>query len=120
MFQLLRIRRTMRDASRSGGVVGSHDGCGALYRAVHRWGATMVEFHEIEGQGPEFDTGRCWLPGQRKPVIAALRKALRTEGDAVGEPSRSELEENDWRADSPDGLRSTAANRVPLAQGTSR
>jgi hypothetical protein len=65
---------------------------GVIYRAVHRWGATMVEFHELEGQRPEFDAGHCWLPGQRKPVIAALRK----------------------------GFRATAANRIALAQGTSR
>jgi hypothetical protein len=53
-------------------------------------------------------------------VIAAVRTGFRAEGDAVVGPSRSELEEHDWLADSSDGLRSMAANRVALAQGTSR
>jgi len=47
---------------------------GVIYRAVHRWGATMVEFHlDLEGEGEEYGTGHCWLPEQIHPVIEAVR-----------------------------------------------
>jgi len=118
----LAAMRTMRDAcpcpvGRSNHTVDAT----VVYRAVHRWGATMVEFHyDLEGLGPEFAAGHCWLPGQIKPVIAALRTGFRAEGDAVVGPSRSEFEEHDWRADPSDGLRPMAANRVALAQSVSK
>ena len=89
-----------------------------IYRAVHRWGATMGEFHyDLEGLGPEFAAGHCWLPRQRKPVIAALRTGFWAEGDARVGPSRNEFEEHDWQAEPSDGLRPMAAKRVALAQG---
>jgi N-acetylneuraminate synthase len=117
----LAAMRTMRDACQCPVGWSDHgEDAVVIYRAVHGWGATMVEFHELERQGPEFAAGLCWLPGQRKPVIAPLRTGFRAEGDAVAGPSRSEFEEHDWRAGPSDGLRPMAANRVTLAQGTSR
>jgi len=113
---------TMRDACHC--PVGWSDhtvDAGVIHRAVHRWGATMVEFHyDLEGQGPEFAAGHCWLPSQMKPVIAALRTGFAAEGDGVVGPSRSELEERDWRADPSDGLRPMLPKRVALARGTGR
>ncbi len=91
---------TMRDACQC--PVGWSDhtvDAGVIYRAVHRWGATMVEFHyDLEGQGPEFAA----------------------EGDGAVGPSPSEIEERDWRADPSDGLRPMLAKRIALAQGTSK
>lgn len=88
---------------------------GVIYRAVHGWGATMVEFHyDLEGQGPEFAAGHCWLPEQMRPVIAAVRTGLVAEGDGVVGPSASELEERDWRADPSDGLRPMRKKRLEL------
>jgi N-acetylneuraminate synthase len=55
-----------------------------------------------------------------KPVIAALRTGFAAEGDGVVGPSRSELEERDWRADPSDGLRPMKAKRIALAQGASK
>jgi len=113
---------TMRDACQC--PVGWSDhtvDAGVIYRAVHRWGATMVEFHyDLEGQGPEFAAGHCWLPGQMSPVIAALRTGFAAEGDGAVGPSPSEIEERDWRADPSDGLRPMLAKRIALAQGTSK
>jgi len=112
---------TMRDAC--GCPVGWSDHSvepGVIYRAVHRWGASMVEFHyDLEGEGPEFASGHCWLPGQMQPVIANLRIGLAAEGDGTVGPSASELQERNWRADPSDGLRPMKAKRREL-QGTSK
>lgn len=79
---------------------------GVLYRAVHRWGASLVEFHlDLEGEGEEYRTGHCWLPGQVAPVIRAIREGLSADGDGVKAPTPSELPDRDWRADPVDGLR---------------
>jgi len=51
---------------------------------------------------------------------AALRTGFAAEGDGVVGPSRSELEERDWRADPSDGLRPVLEKRIALAQGTSK
>ena len=107
---------TMRDACRC--PVGWSDhtvDAGVVYRAVHRWGASMVEFHyDLEGKGPEFAAGHCWLPEQMRPVIAALRTGFAAEGDGVVGPSSSELEERSWRADPSDGLRPMKMKRIEL------
>src|SRR5665213_1304631 len=42
-----------------------------IERAVHRWNAPVVEFHlDLDGQGAEYASGHCWLPGEIAPVIA--------------------------------------------------
>jgi len=77
-----------------------------IYRAVHRWGASMVEFHlDLEGQGEEFRTGHCWLPEQIKPVIEAVQGGLEADGEGQKRPMPSEMAEREWRADPGDGLR---------------
>lgn len=79
---------------------------GVISRAVHRWGASMVEFHlDLEGQGAEFGAGHCWLPEPMRQVIASVRAGFRAEGDGEVGPAASELEEREWRADPRDGLR---------------
>lgn len=79
---------------------------GVIYRAVHRWGASMVEFHlDLDGTGEEFGKGHCWLPDQIGSVIAAVHDGLMADGTGEKRPGNSELEERDWRADPGDGLR---------------
>lgn len=79
---------------------------GVICRAVHRWGARLVEFHlDLDGSGEEFRTGHCWLPEQIRPVIGAVRIGFGADGDGEKEPARSELADRDWRADPTDGLR---------------
>jgi sialic acid synthase SpsE len=91
---------------------------GVIYRAVHGWSASMVEFHlDLEGQGAEFAAGHCWLPEQMRPVIAAVRAGFAAEGDGVVRPAPSELREREWRADPTDGLRPLRTTRTQL-QGT--
>jgi N-acetylneuraminate synthase len=86
-----------------------------LYRAVHHWGATMVEFHlDLEGKGAEFQAGHCWLPQQIGTVITTLRTGFVSDGSPAVAPAPSELEERRWRADPEDGLRPLKTTRREL------
>lgn len=79
---------------------------GVIYRAIHKWGARVVEFHlDLDGEGEEFDSGHCWLPEQIGPLISNVSKSFRADGDGVKEPTKSELPDRDWRTDPSDGLR---------------
>ncbi|HEY0107669.1 MAG TPA: N-acetylneuraminate synthase family protein [Rhizomicrobium sp.] len=75
-------------------------------RAVHRWGASAVEFHlDLDGKGAEYAAGHCWLPGEIAPVIARIRESLVADGEGFKDPQPSELADRDWRADPSDGMR---------------
>lgn len=77
-----------------------------IYRAVHRWGAGMIEFHlDLDGQGEEFAAGHCWLPQQMAGVIAGLHRGFEADGDGQKRPTPTELPDRPWRADPSDGLR---------------
>lgn len=77
-----------------------------LHRAIHRWGASVVEFHlDLDGTGEEFTAGHCWLPEEIAPVIRDVRMAMEADGVGVKEPAPSELPDRLWRADPSDGLR---------------
>jgi N-acetylneuraminate synthase len=77
-----------------------------IYRAVHGWGAEMIEFHlDLDGSGAEFAAGHCWLPEQIAPVIRAVNDGFRADGSGHKAPARCERAELDWRADPSDGLR---------------
>lgn len=77
-----------------------------IFRAVYRWGATMIEFHlDLDGQGDEYRTGHCWLPDQIKPVIETVRIGCQADGDGEKRPAPSEMADREWRADPSDGLR---------------
>jgi sialic acid synthase SpsE len=79
---------------------------GVIHRAIHRWGAEVIEFHlDLEGKGEEFEAGHCWLPEQIAPVIEQIRKGFAADGMGVKEPMPSELPDRLWRADPSDGLR---------------
>jgi len=79
---------------------------GVIHRAVHHYGASMVEFHlDLDGQGEEFETGHCWLPDRIGELIAEVRAACEADGSGVKEPTKSELPDRVWRADPHDGLR---------------
>jgi len=92
---------------------------GVIYRAVHRWGAEMVEFHlDLEGEGAEYAAGgHCWLPEQIRPVIQAVEVGLLADGNGEKVPAPSETPERDWRADPSDGLRPMMRMRESWRQG---
>lgn len=103
----LKIIETLREAY--GCPVGWSDHSvnpGVIYRAIHRWNASMVEFHlDLDGEGEEFATGHCWLPEQMKAVIANVNSGLAADGGGEKKPALSEMADRDWRADPVDGLR---------------
>jgi len=79
---------------------------GVIHRAIHKWGATIVEFHlDLEGQGEEFESGHCWLPETIGTVITQVRHAQLSDGNGVKEPVPAEIGDRLWRADPSDGLR---------------
>jgi sialic acid synthase SpsE len=77
-----------------------------IHRAIHRWGASAIEFHlDLDGKGEEFAAGHCWLPDQIAAVIRDVKKGFEADGNGVKEPVPSELPDRKWRADPSDGLR---------------
>lgn len=77
-----------------------------IHRAVHRWDATMVEFHlDLDRQGEEYRAGHCWLPEEIAPVIQSLTCGRSADGLGAKVPTASERDERQWRADPVDGLR---------------
>jgi N-acetylneuraminate synthase len=77
-----------------------------IERAVHRWGASTVEFHlDLDGAGAEYAAGHCWLPEEIAPVIARIRESLVADGEGFKGPQPSELSDRAWRADPMDGMR---------------
>ncbi len=77
-----------------------------IERAVHHWGARVVEFHlDLDGKGAEYAAGHCWLPHEIAPVIARIRESLVADGSGFKEPQPSEKSDREWRADPVDGMR---------------
>ena len=77
-----------------------------INRAINRWDACTIEFHlDLDGEGEEFAPGHCWLPGQMKDVIDAIKSGFIADGTGEKVPSPTELPDRDWRADPEDGLR---------------
>lgn len=86
---------------------------GVLQRAIHRYGAEMIEFHiDLDGQGEEYSIGHCWTPKEIAHLIRDTRVALRADGDGRKIPAEREREERHWRADPSDGLRPLQSFRV--------
>lgn len=86
---------------------------GVIHRAVHRFGATVVEYHlDLDGNGEEFATGHCWLPDQIERVILDIRTGFSADGDGQKNPAIAELTDRSWRADPSDGLRPLVITRT--------
>lgn len=89
---------------------------GVLHRAIHRWGASFVEFHiDLDASGAEYASGHCWLPDQIAPVIKAVREGEAADGSGLKTAAPSELSDRDWRADPSDGLRPLKHIRADFA-----
>ncbi|GIL41471.1 N-acetylneuraminate synthase family protein [Roseiterribacter gracilis] len=79
---------------------------GVIQRAIHHWGAEVIEFHlDLDGKGAEYAAGHCWLPHEIASVIRDLRDSFEADGAPTKQASRDEIPERDWRADPSDGLR---------------
>ena len=79
---------------------------GVIARAVHRWGASVIEFHlDLDGKGDEYKSGHCWLPDEIAPVIDAVKSGFLADGNGIKAPAPAEMADRDWRTDPADGLR---------------
>lgn len=88
-----------------------------IYRAVHRWGARMIEYHlDLDGTGDEFATGHCWLPADMRRVIDTVRAGELADGTGEKVPAPSERGDREWRADPVDGLRPLRRTREGLGR----
>ena len=77
-----------------------------LCRAVHKYNASMIEFHlDVDGKGEEYAAGHCWLPHQIQNAINLINDGFLADGNGIKKPAPSELADRDWRADPSDGLR---------------
>ena len=88
-----------------------------IQRAVHHWNAAIIEFHlDLDGTGPEYGFGHCWLPENIKKTIESIQLVANIDGNGRKAPQPGEMRERDWRADPSDGLRplrKTRENWVP-------
>jgi len=92
---------------------------GIVHRAIHAYGAQVIEFHfDLEGRGEEFGGGHCWLPDAIGELIRQVRSAMGADGDGRKAAAPSEREERRWRADPRDGLRPLRATRRELGART--
>jgi len=83
-----------------------------IFRAVHHFGASVVEFHlDLEGEGEEYNIGHCWLPEAINEVIQTISIGLLADGSGEKKPEVHEMNEREWRADPSDGLRPLLATR---------
>jgi len=88
-----------------------------IYRAIHRWGASMIEYHlDLDGTGDEYSTGHCWLPEPMAEVISTVRAGELADGTGEKSPAPSEQNDREWRADPVDGLRPLMRTRQRLAR----
>jgi len=109
----LRIVLSLRGILRNEGIANASVGWSdhtvnpaVIYRAVWEWGAQVIEFHlDLDGTGPEYRYGHCWLPEQIGPVIINLEQTKAMDGCGIKAPRPCEEEERMWRADPGDGLR---------------
>ena len=86
-----------------------------IYRAIHRWGARMIEYHlDLDGTGEEFAAGHCWLPDDMRRVIDTVRAGELADGTGEKAPAPSERHDREWRADPDDGLRPLRRTREGL------
>ena len=77
-----------------------------ISRAVHKWGAEVIEFHlDLDKKGKEFKMGHCWLPEQIETVIDNINIGFSSDGYGIKQPAKSEKFERNWRTDPKDGLR---------------
>jgi N-acetylneuraminate synthase len=85
---------------------------GVIHRAIHRYGAELVEFHlDLDGKGEEFEAGHCWLPESIAQVIRDVGIGVEADGSPAIIPNPIEFVEREWRADPSDGLRPLIATR---------
>ncbi len=107
--------RTLRRFGHKTGWSDHSTSAAVIYRAVHKFGAEMVEFHlDLDGRGVEYETGHCWLPKEMEKVIKTINAGISADGSGEKLPSPSEQPDRDWRTEPRDGLRPMLETRSRL------
>ncbi len=77
-----------------------------ILKAILTYNAEIIEFHlDLDGKGPEYKAGHCWLPNEFKNVISITKNNKMYDGNGKLKFNKSELKERYWRSDPIDGLR---------------
>ena len=79
---------------------------GVILKSIYKYDAEIIEFHlDLDGRGPEYKGGHCWLPSEIKKVIELSKLSNDVDGDGKIHYQKSEIDERQWRSDPKDGLR---------------
>ena len=85
---------------------------GVILKSVFRYNAEIIEFHlDLDGKGPEYKGGHCWLPSEIKNVIKLSKQNKNYDGNGRLHYQSSEINERKWRSDPRDGLRPMISER---------
>jgi len=102
-FKGKKIRIGWSDHSRNKGVV---------LKSIYKYESDIVEFHlDLDGKGPEYKAGHCWLPSEFKEVIELSKYSKDFDGDGKLNYQKIEKNERNWRSDPTDGLRPIKSQR---------
>jgi sialic acid synthase SpsE len=79
---------------------------GVVLKSIYKYNADIIEFHlDLDGKGPEYTGGHCWLPHEFKKVIELEKQNKFFDGNGVLSYQAVEKNERNWRSDPKDGLR---------------
>ena len=79
---------------------------GVILKSIFSFNSEIIEFHlDLDGNGPEYQAGHCWLPDEIKDVIKYAKESTKYDGVGVLAFQKSEINERKWRSDPKDGLR---------------
>ena len=79
---------------------------GVILKSIFSFNSEIIEFHlDLDGNGPEYQAGHCWLPDEIKDVIKHAKESTKYDGVGVLAFQKSEINERKWRSDPKDGLR---------------
>lgn len=79
---------------------------GVILKSIYKYNADVIEFHlDLDGKGPEYKSGHCWLPHEFKKIIDLEKSNHFFDGNGKLTYQSVEKKERNWRSDPVDGLR---------------
>tara|TARA_B100000780_G_scaffold277032_1_gene246852 strand:+ start:930 stop:1802 length:873 start_codon:yes stop_codon:yes gene_type:complete len=85
---------------------------GVVLKSIYKYDSDIVEFHlDLDGRGPEYKGGHCWLPNEFREVIKLSKYNKYFDGDGKLKYQITEKKERNWRSDPTDGLRPIKSER---------
>lgn len=85
---------------------------GVILKSIYKYNSKIIEFHlDLDGKGPEYKGGHCWLPDEIYDVIKLAKEENKIDGNGKINFQKSEKNERNWRSDPKDGLRPMISER---------